>query len=147
MPMKNVLKGFFVVSAMLIMACEGETYLPKPKGYNRIDLPEKLYQPMPDTFPYQMQYSKHAQLLKDSSWISERYWVDLYYPYFDASVELSYKPILKSDQLNEEFISTSYRLTAQHNVKAYAIEEVILELPNGDFASYSELTGHLTLQF
>ena len=144
--MKRVVKCLMVAVVVLAMACDEETYLPKPKGYNRIDLPEQLYQAMPDTFPYQMAYSKHAQLLKDSSWISERYWIDLYYPYFDASVELSYKPILRSQKLNEEFISTSYRLTGQHNVKAYAMEEAIIPLPNGDFASFTELEGEVPSQ-
>ena len=146
MRMKRVVNCLLVAVVALMMACGGETYLPKPKGYNRIDLPQKLYQQMPDTFPYMMEYSKHAQLLKDSSWISERYWIDLYYPYFDASVELSYKPIGQNQKLTEEFIGTSYRLTAQHNVKAYAIEEAILELPNGDFASFSELEGEVPSQ-
>lgn len=136
----------FIAVFILISACGSETYLPKPKGYNRIDLPQRTYQNLPDSFPYSFEYSKHAQLIKDSSWISERYWIDLYYPYFDASVEVSYKPILNNQKLTEEFISTSYRLTAQHNVKAYAIEETILELPDGSFASISELEGEVPSQ-
>lgn len=140
--------GYIFISAILMLAaaCSEEDYLPKPKGYNRIDLPVREFQNLPDSFPYFFEYSKHARIIRDSSWISERYWIDLYYPYFDASVEISYKPILGDQKLTEEFISTSYRLTAQHNVKAYAIEEFIMELPNGTFASVSELEGEVPSQ-
>ncbi len=132
--------------ALFFSACSTETYLPKPRGYNRIDLPEREFQILPDSFPYSFEFSKHALLLKDSSWISEKFWIDLYYPYFDASVEVSYKPILNNQKLTEEFVSTSYKLTAQHNVKAYAIEEAIIPLPNGSIASFTELEGEVPSQ-
>jgi len=135
-----------LIILFVFAACDSETYLPKPRGYNRIDLPDREFQILPDSFPYSFEYSKHAKLLKDSSWISEKFWIDLYYPYFDASVEISYKPILKDQKLSEEFISTSYRLTSQHNVKAYAIEEAIIELPNGNMASFTELEGEVPSQ-
>ncbi|MGB3468401.1 MAG: gliding motility lipoprotein GldD [Cyclobacteriaceae bacterium] len=146
--MRSRVFGYLFVLTFLLLAagCTEDNYLPKPKGYNRIDLPEQKFQNLPDSFPYFFEYSQHARLLKDSSWISERYWIDLYYPYFDASVEISYKPILGDQKLTEEFISTSYKLTSQHNVKAYAIEETVLELPNGTFASISELEGEVPSQ-
>ena len=126
-----------------IFGCSSD-YLPKPKGYNRIPLPEVAYQVLPDTFPYTFEYSKHAKLLRDSSWISERYWINLYYPYMDASIQITYKPV--TDSIIREYLSDSYRLTSQHNVKAYAIEESIIELPNGLFASFTELEGEVPTQ-
>ena len=125
------------------MGC-GDNYLPKPKGYNRIDLPDFSYQLLPDSFPYSFEYSKHAKLFRDSSWISERYWINLYYPYFDASIQITYKPVASS--IIGEFLSDSYKLTSQHNIKAYAIEEKIIELPNGLYASFTELEGQVPTQ-
>lgn len=125
------------------MGC-GDNYLPKPKGYNRIDLPDFSYQLLPDSFPYSFEYSKHAKLFRDSSWISERYWINLYYPYFDASIQITYKPVTGS--VIGEFLSDSYKLTSQHNIKAYAIEEKIIELPNGLYASFTELEGQVPTQ-
>ena len=129
----------------LMISCE-QSYLPKPKGYNRIDLPEVEYQSLPDTFPYQFEYSVHAKLLPDTSWISERYWVDLNYPYFDANVQLTYKPINR-DSLVEGYLNDSYRLTAQHNVKAYSIDEKVLFLKSGNVATVTELEGDVPTQF
>lgn len=130
----------------VLSACGTGGYLPKPKGYNRIDLPDHTYQSIPDSFPYRFEYSQHARILKDSSWISERYWIDLYYPALDANFQITYKPIKNREDLMQGYYSDSYRLTAQHNVKAYAIEEKILELPNGDFASFTELEGEVPTQ-
>jgi len=125
------------------MGC-GNDYLPKPRGYNRIDLPDFSYQPLPDSFPYSFEYSKQAKLLRDSSWISERYWINLYYPYFDAAIQVTYKPV--TDSIIRNVLNDSYKLTSQHNIKAYAIEERIIELPNGCYASFTELEGQVPTQ-
>lgn len=126
-----------------LLSCTPD-YLPKPKGYNRIDLPPAEYFTLPDSFPYQFEYSRHAQILPDSSWIAEPYWINIFYPYMDANIQITYKPV--TDSIIREYLSDSYRLTSQHNIKAYAIDESILELPNGMFASFTELEGEVPTQ-
>jgi gliding motility-associated lipoprotein GldD len=140
-------KIFFALILMVFFfsGCEGE-YTPKPKGYNRIVLPEQEYQALPDTLPYFFEYSKHAKLQKDTSWIAEDYWMKIIYPQFDASIELTYKPLFNSDSLLYHFFETSYRLTSQHKTKAYSIEETGLVIPNGDMAIVAELTGEVPSQ-
>lgn len=134
------MKYLIIFFSFFFIACDAD-YLPKPKGYNRIDLPEASYQPTPDSLPYFFEYSKHANLLRDSSWITERYWVNLHYPEMGATIQVTYKPV--TDSIIREYLSDSYKLTSQHNVKAYAIEESILELPNGLYASFTELEGEV----
>lgn len=131
---------------LLILVSFGcsKTYLPKPKGYNRIILPKNSYQALTDTFPYRFEYSRHATILPDSSWIAERYWINVYYPKMKANIQITYKPV--TDSIIREYLSDSYRLTTQHNVKAYAIEESILELPSGMYASFTELEGEVPTQ-
>ena len=121
--------------------------MPKPKGYNRIELPPHEYLAIPDTFPYQFEASKYAVLLRDSSWISERYWMDIHYPELGANIQLTYKPVKSKQDLLEGYLNDSYKLTSQHNVKAYAIEESIVALKNGNIASVSELEGEVPTQF
>lgn len=128
--------------SFLLLGCTSD-FLPKPKGYNRINLPEAEYLALPDTFPYSFEYSKHAKILRDSSWIAEKDWITLFYPNMGASLQITYKPVTDSIR---EYLSDSYKLTSQHNVKAYAIEESILELPNGLYASYTELEGQVPTQ-
>jgi gliding motility-associated lipoprotein GldD len=71
----------------------------------------------------------------------------VYYPEFAANIQITYKPIMGKKNLMEEYFSDSYRLTAQHNVKAYAIEEQVLELPSGLFASFTALEGEVPTPF
>lgn len=137
---------FFGLLAFAGMACES-TYLPKPKGYNRIDLPPSKYIALPDSFPYQFQYSAHARLLKDSSWMAERYWIDLYYPTMEALVQVTYKPVKQDTSLLGEYFDDSFRLTAKHQIKAYSIDETNMVLPGGGSAVISELSGEVPSQF
>lgn len=137
----------FIFLSIVFTHCSGTTnYLPKPKGYNRIELPDHSYQPLPDSFPYSFEYSTQVKLLRDSSWIAERYWIHLYYPTMDADIQITYKPILDMDSLLQGYYHDAYRLTSKHNIKAYAIDEIIMELPNGNFASISVLEGEVPSQ-
>lgn len=138
--MNKLLVVFF---CLLFTGCSSD-YLPKPKGFNRINLPASEYFILPDTFPYSFEYSQHAKILRDSSWIAEKYWITLFYPEMGATLQITYKPV--TDSIIREYLSDSYKLTSQHNVKAYAIEESILELPNGLYASYTELEGQVPTQ-
>lgn len=134
---------YFFILSIFLFSC-GSDYLPKPKGYNRIALPTNEYLALADTFPYHFEYSKHARVLPDTSWIAEPYWINLHYPYMDANIQITYKPV--TDSIINEYLSDSYRLTSQHNVKAYAIDEAILELPSGMYASFTELEGEVPTQ-
>jgi len=137
------MKYLVLLLSIFFIGCSSD-YLPKPKGYNRIVLPEADYLPLPDTFPYSFEYSKHAKILRDSSWIAEKNWITVFYPGMGASLQITYKTV--TDSIIAEYLGDSYKLTSQHNVKAYAIEESILELPNGLFASYTELEGQVPTQ-
>lgn len=136
---------FLFAGTTLLLGCT-ESYLPKPKGYNRLVLPNATYVQLPDTLPYSFEYSKHARLLRDSSWIAEKYWIDLYYPLFDANIQITYKPI-DSKKTSDEYLDDSYRLTSKHNVKAYSIEEKIVVLNSGNVASVTELEGEVPSPF
>ncbi len=131
---------------LLLAGCKTD-FMPKPKGYNRIVLPKNEYRAMPDSFPYQFEYSTHAKILKDSSWIAEPYWIDLYYPEFQASIELSYKPVRHDQQLLREYLATSYKLTSKQQVKAYAIDEAVIQTETGKTAVIAELSGEVPSQY
>jgi len=131
---------------LLISSCES-LFFPKPKGYNRIEIPEVKYMALPDSLPYSFEYSSMAKLLQDSSWISERFWTDLSYEQFDATIQITYKPIGGDKAFLEELLNDSYKLTSKHNVKAYAIDESIIVLKNGDMATLMELSGEVPSQF
>jgi gliding motility-associated lipoprotein GldD len=140
-----VLPGMVAAIALLSTACQRE-HQPKPLGYNRLVLPAHDYLQLPDSFPYTFEYSKHAKLLKDTSRISERFWVEIYYPQLKSNIHITYKPI-KSDKILREYLDDSYTLTAKHQIKAYAINEVISKTPSGKTAVIAELEGDVPSQF
>lgn len=141
----SCLAGVVVATGILFSACQRE-YLPKPLGYNRLILPEHEYRSLPDTLPYTFEYSKHAILLADTSRIREQSWVEIYYPTLKANVHITYKPI-QNQKLLKEYFDDSYTLTAKHQIKAYAINEVITKTPSGKTAVIAELEGEVPSQF
>lgn len=135
-----------LVALTTLTACDRE-YLPKPLGYNRLELPEPAYRSLPDTLPYRFEYSKHARLLDDTSAINERFWIEIYYPEIKSNIHITYKPLKGSEQLLKEFMDDAYTLTAKHQIKAYAINEVISVTPSGKTAVIAELEGEVPSQF
>lgn len=134
------------ILSLFLFSCERD-YLPKSLGYNRIELPAQEYQALPDSFPYSFEYSKHARLLKDTSWIRGRYWIEIYYPTLKADVHVTYKKLDGKDQLLKELLNDAYVLTAKHQIKASAIDEVITRTPKGHTAVIAELEGEVPSQF
>ena len=122
-------------------------YSPKPKGFNRLDLPEQQYAHLPDSFPYYFQISKAAKIYRDSSYIAERYWMDIFYPHITANIQLTYKSLNNDKKLLEELVNDSYKLTSKHQIKAYAIEESVLKTKTGKTAVVAELEGEVPSQF
>jgi gliding motility-associated lipoprotein GldD len=144
--MKKILYLSAVIFVLVtIVSCDRE-YLPKPLGYNRLVLPEPAYHTLPDTLPYTFEYSSHARLLADTSWIREKFWVEIYYPELKANIHVTYKKILNNEQLLKEFLNDAYVLTSKHQIKAYAIDEVITHNPNGHTAVVVELDGEVPSQ-
>lgn len=146
MRIKNLLRFAIIGSIVLHAGACSSDYLPKPKGYNRIYLPEHTYQSLPDSFPYSFEYSVHAQIKRDCSLIAERYWMDLFYPELVADVQITYKTVDGEESLRD-LLDDSYRLTSRHQIKAYSIDEVILRTPSGKTAIVTELEGEVPSQF
>ena len=143
--LKRASNVIVLAMAVCVWSCE-QVYTPKPKGYNRFDLPSHEYLFLADTFPYSFEYSKHAKVLKDTSWISDRYWIEVYYPMFKADVHITYKVVHNEDSL-VEYLDDAYFLTAKHQIKATAIDESIARTPLGKTVVYAELTGEVPSQF
>lgn len=148
--MRSILKQVFLLGAgmlivTLVVSCQRE-YLPKPLGYNRLDLPTPEYHSLPDTLPYDFEYSVHAQLLPDTSRIHGSYWIEIYYPELKSNIHITYKKV-NNEQLLKEFVDDSYRLTSKHQIKAYAIDESIVKTPSGKTAVVEEIQGEVPSQF
>jgi gliding motility-associated lipoprotein GldD len=134
------------IASLLFFSCTPD-YQPRPKGYNRLLLPTPAYVAGPDTLPYAFEYSAHARLLKDTSAISDRYWVEVYYPTLKATIHITYKEVKNKEELLKAFYNDAFRLTAKHQIKANAIEETIVKTPLGKTAVIAEIEGEVPSQF
>lgn len=143
---QQILQLILMVSIGMLTGCN-RSYQPKPKGYNRLILPGHDYVVSPDTLPYRFEYSSHAKLLKDTSWIREKHWVEIFYPTLQATIHVTYKTINHSDKLLKEYLQDAYVLTAKHQIKAYSIDETIVKTPKGKTAVIAELEGEVPSQF
>jgi len=155
------LKKYTICVLILLLSCNSD-YLPKPKGYNRIELPDHEYVGIPDTLPYYFEISKLARLNTDTTWIfmnrvkeqynnrdevkKERYWIDLVYDTLQADIEITYKPIFGRKELLKEYFNDAYRLTSQHQIKADAIDELVMKTNKGYTATIAELSGEVPTQ-
>lgn len=146
---RNSILAFFISGLCVCMsACGGEeNYVPKPKGYNRIDLPEHAYQPLEGTYPYAFEYSKYAVIRPDTFATAEPYWIFVYYPQLKANLQLTYKSVNEDPKKFQEFINDAYRLANKHTVKAEAIDEYIMKTKDGKTANLFTLQGEVPSQF
>ncbi len=116
-------------------------YLPKPKGYNRIDLPPHAYRTLPAEHPYTFQYSQYARILQDSFAPGEPHWIFIDYPGHQANIQLTYKRVQHNPGLLAEYIDDSYKLAGKHQNKASAIQEQLLTTPAGKTVTIFRLLG------
>jgi gliding motility-associated lipoprotein GldD len=134
-----------VLLALGLSSCESN-WLPKPPGYNRIDLPRHEYNSLKEGYPYSFDFSTHSTVEADSFNLNEKDWINLNYKEFGAKVHMTYKKIDQSTDF-KTLSNDAFNLTAKHQIKAYGIEEAILLTPNGYSAVVAELTGEVPTQF
>jgi gliding motility-associated lipoprotein GldD len=144
--MKTATTLLWLALAWLAASCGG-SYTPKPRGFNRIDLPKQSYQLLdaPD-LPYHFEYSDQAVLSPDTTGFTGDHWVDLRYPIFGASVQLTYYPLLRNQALFYELLEDAYTLTNKHQIKASAIDRVAVANSFGNQGLLFLLKGEVPSQ-
>jgi gliding motility-associated lipoprotein GldD len=134
-----------VLSAVL-WSCS-DSYLPKRRGFHKIDLPTPNYISFEKNYPYSFQANESAIVKPDTTKYAEQYWVNIYYPQFDADVQITYKPLTNNINNLTTLIIDSRNLVNKHQVKASGIEEGQMLLNNGSYAYLFELQGEVPSQF
>lgn len=121
--------------------------LPRPNGYNRIDLPPHRYTTLGDEYPYLLDYSTASRVEADSFNLVEKSWINLNYSEFGAKVHLTYKKIDDKVIDFKTLSKDAFKLTAKHQIKAYGIDESVLLTPLGYTGVVAELNGEVPTQF
>ncbi|MDE3212352.1 MAG: hypothetical protein KGM98_03890 [Bacteroidota bacterium] len=158
------LRILLVTLALVTVSCNS-TYTSKPTGYFRIDFPKREYKKFDDpTFPYTFEYPVYADIEKGPSYFDSSntnpYSININFPSFNGKVYISYKVIggishykVKTpkggyrDSLGrnsfEKMVNDCYDLTYKNDVKAYSIEDSVMETPNGLAGVFFRLGGNV----
>lgn len=121
------MKVKFVITvflALVIGSC-GDSYTPKPRGYFRIDLPQKGYRSFSGDLPFSFMYPDYAQvrhyegLFKGEQ--DAENWINIDFPDFSAHIHLTYKAI-RNDLGN--LVEDAHTFAYKHVVKADAINQL-----------------------
>lgn len=116
------LTGFLALVLMSIMAC-GENPIPRPKGYFRIDLPEKAYRNFDGPCPFSFDIPVYSALeLAGDGKDSCRF--NLTLPSLRAKLHFTYLPV---DGDLSTYMDDAYNLAFQHEVKASAIKRTRID--------------------
>ena len=137
-----------LIGRVILAGCSSAPdFTPKPKGYNRIDLPAHRYRLLPAGHPYEFEYSMQAVIKRDSSYMAQPHWINVYYPKLHANVQITYMDVQRDRRLYNKMMEDARKLTGKHEIKATAIDERILKTPSGMRASVFELQGEVPSQF
>jgi gliding motility-associated lipoprotein GldD len=129
----------------LAVACNSP-FTPKPKGYFKIDFPEKKYQTFNTAgYPYSFEYPSYAEVVKDSTFFGgateNPWWININFPQFNSKIYISYKEIEKNSF--DTLITDAFKLTGKHAQKAYSIDDSAFATPNGVHGIYFNVGGEV----
>jgi len=99
---------------------------PKPRGYFRIQLPEKSYQPLNTSCPYTFEHPNYAEIITDPGNSGNPCWINVKIPALKGNIHISYK---KVDGKIKQYIEDARELAYKHTIKAEAISEQMYQAP------------------
>ncbi len=123
------------VFVLFIAACHNsQDYSPKPRGYFRIQFPEKSYRKFDSIYPFTFIYPKYAYIEKDTNQqpqrkdkklINMKYLLNMQFPQFNGTLHLSYESITSPKVFNE-LTEDARTFAFKHTVKATGIEQGLI---------------------
>lgn len=111
---------------MLLFSCDNDDdkiYSPKPRGFFRIDFPEKKYRLFDTSCSYRFEIPIYATIGSDKHKNAEPCWYNIEFPKFGATIHLSYKSI--NNNLNT-FVEDSRNFAVRHQIKATGLDESVV---------------------
>jgi len=122
----NILYFLFIGGLFTFIFGCNSTPIPKPRGYFRLEFPEKQYKSFDSIFPYKFHYPVYGKVVMDNQVGAEKYWVNIDFPRYKAKIHISYKSVSRNiDNLIEDVRTLAYK----HTIKADAINEKIFSNP------------------
>ncbi len=135
---KAILFVYITLSSFAFIACNSD-YMPKPRGYFRIDLPEKSYQAFDTSFPFMFEYPTYAIITPDKQSPDQPYWINVDFPQFSGSLHLSYKDV--NENLSA-YMEDTHAMAYKHISKASSIDNrLIINEQDSVYGLIFEISG------
>lgn len=99
-----------------------DNYTPKPKGYYRIDFPEKRYRVYQSGCSFTAEIPVYAIVTPDEFAKNEPCWMNIVIKSLNAKIHLSYKNIHQNLSV---LLDDAHTLAYKHSIKADAINEKV----------------------
>jgi putative hemolysin len=118
---RKIFSFFTLLTLMMfsLVSCD-EQYIPKKKGYFRIDTPAHEYKTSTLDCPFSFEHPTYAQVGFTNKEKKDNCWPDVYFPSLNAKLYLTYENITSEKQLTD-LLKDSHKLTYDHAVKASGI--------------------------
>lgn len=141
---KRIIFAILLPSFYVLLTCCNSNYVPKPRGYFKIDFPEKKYQVFDKPgYPYTFAYPVYATVLKDSVFFGEAtenpWWINIDFPQFQGRMYISYKEIGKNKF--DTLLNDAFKMTSKHSTKAASIDDSLMATPNGVHGLFFNVGG------
>jgi len=137
----------FIGILLLLVACGEKDYVPKPRAYPRIVLPEKDgYQIFKqENCPFEFEYPNYGKVVRDTKFfeedVSNQCWLNLDFEHFKGRIYLSYKTIHQADDFRK-LIDETYKLTNKHVIRADYIDDFRIGNKKGAHGLMYEVGGN-----
>ena len=124
--MKNrisILLAAFVIAFIVVSCGDDDNYLPKPRGYFRIDLPEKAYTKVDTLERFSFDCPQYALVTPDPYAPNEKNWVNIEMPQFKGSIHLTHKSV---DGNLGEYLEDVHTMVTKHLQKANGMRDSLI---------------------
>ncbi|MBA3829450.1 MAG: hypothetical protein H0X33_10980 [Taibaiella sp.] len=123
--MYRYLVVFFI--SITLYSCRPDTYVPKPRGYFGVSLPQHAYQKFDlPGFPYSFDYPTYSTVVRDTLFFGQKaenpYWVYINFPDLNGRIYISYKQISPAQPFSK-LMEDAHKLSYFHTKKADDIRE------------------------
>lgn len=139
--LQKTIKFFYLLLFLVLFSCK-QTYHPKPKGLNKINLPQTKYSRVFVENGYSFEKNTVAKTQENK----EYGWFNLSYFNQTAELLLTYKKISSSEHLDNLF-NESYKLVSKHQNKATGIVETDIKTSNDHRAKIIDIKGEVPTPF
>lgn len=128
--MKNMRINFLlacILTIMLSSSCGNRNPQPKPRGYFRIDLPEKQYVKLDSMQRYSFETPSYSVVTLDPYSPNEKDWINVEFPKYKGTIHVSYKNVQDNLAL---YLEDAYTMISKHIEKATGIRDSVVVNPD-----------------